>query len=106
MVITVLAYTNSFSGAFLFDDGHAILSNPQIQTFASPLKFFTPHPPGPVITFTLAVNYALGGFNPWGYHAEAYYNLALNLGDEGRIEEAHFNLSLLLAGREEREEDD
>lgn len=76
MVITVLVYGNSFSGAFLFDDGHAILSNPRIRTLLSPTGLFTVLPTGPVITITLVVNYALGGFNPWGYRA---VNLLIHL---------------------------
>ncbi|MFH1037174.1 MAG: hypothetical protein V1789_00705 [PVC group bacterium] len=77
VVITVLVYGNSFSGAFLFDEGQAILSNPRIRTLVPPAGLFTVLPPGPVITITLAVNYALGGFNPRGYRA---VNLLIHLG--------------------------
>ena len=77
MVITCLAYSNSFSGVFLFDDGLAIVDNPRIRSIDSPGDLFSVLPPGPVITVTLAINYGLGGLDPFGYHA---VNLLIHLG--------------------------
>lgn len=77
----LLAYANSFSGVFLFDDDHAILENPHIRRLW-PLSEALKAPPQstvagrPVVSLSLAVNYALGGLNPWGYHA---FNLAVHL---------------------------
>ncbi len=69
VAVTVLVYLNSFSGAFVFDDEHAILENPAVKTLRPPWEIFFPNPPGLVVNFTLALNYALGGFDVRGYHA-------------------------------------
>ncbi|HUI08142.1 MAG TPA: tetratricopeptide repeat protein [Verrucomicrobiae bacterium] len=79
----LLAYGNSFSGGFFHDDFGSIPENPTIRHLwpigpcLSP-----PHRGGlsvegrPLINLSLAVNYALGGFNVWGYHA---LNLAVHI---------------------------
>lgn len=77
-----LAYANSFSGAFVFDDFPAIRDNPTIRAL---WPLMTPlSPPGdtgiggrPLANLSLAVNYALGGTSVRGYHVG---NLLLHLG--------------------------
>lgn len=75
-----LAYLNSFAGPFVFDDEPSILLNPTIRSFATALG-----PPAeggltisgrPVLNFSLALNYALGGEAVGGYHA---LNLLIHL---------------------------
>ena len=81
VICGLLVYANSFSGVFLFDDVHAIVENPYIRSLW-PLSQAMSAPPQatvsgrPLVSLTLAVNYALGGLNPWGYHA---FNLAVHL---------------------------
>jgi tetratricopeptide (TPR) repeat protein len=72
----LLAYGNSFTGAFLFDDMGSITENPTIQRLwpiwqcLSPLRHGGLTVEGrPLINLSLAINYALGGYNVWGYHA-------------------------------------
>jgi len=77
----VLAYSNSFRGAFVFDDIRAIVNNPHIRQVL-PLSRSLSGPwdsavrDRPVVSFTLALNYALGGLEPRGYHL---FNLAVHL---------------------------
>jgi len=75
-----LAYHNSFTGPFVFDDAHSIVDNPTILSLGSAWR-----PPAdggltvsgrPVLNFSLAVNYALSGTDPWSYHA---LNLLIHL---------------------------
>src|ERR1700691_2412382 len=69
-----LAYANSFSVPFVFDDEASIQGNPTIHHLW-PLAPAL-HPPGngspvtgrPVANLSLAFNYALGGTRVWGYH--------------------------------------
>ena len=69
------AYANSFYAAFLLDDGPAIVENLTIRRlwpvgrvlFAPPAN--TTASGRPVVNLSLAVNYAMGGLQPWGYHA-------------------------------------
>ena len=76
------AYSGSFAGPLLFDDVPSIVNNPTIRRLwplSGPLC-----PPGggitvegrPVLNFSLALNYALGGTQVWSYHA---LNLLIHL---------------------------
>ena len=68
------AYAGSFRGPFLFDDLNSIVDNPSIRQLWS-LQVLTAPPSArttvgrPVVNISLAVNYAIGGLNVWGYHA-------------------------------------
>lgn len=73
-VAVAAAYLNSFHGAFLFDDVYHIIENERIRRVLPPWHLFAVE--RPLVEFSLAVNYSLGGLNPWGYHA---FNLAVHL---------------------------
>src|SRR4051812_34996201 len=78
----IAAYHNSLSGPFIFDDPSSIISNPTIRSLWPPWVPLSPPNAAitvqgrPVLNFSLALNYALGGTNPWGYHA---LNVAIHL---------------------------
>jgi hypothetical protein len=83
------AYSNSFHGHFIYDDITSIGTNPHIRQLWppwAPLRWPRPSTIAgrPVASFTLAVNYALGGLDVRGYHA-------MNLG-------FHLATALLLFG--------
>jgi tetratricopeptide (TPR) repeat protein len=71
----VAAYHGSFGGPFIFDDLPSIPDNPTIRRLGDLGAVLSPPPGGytvsgrPVLNLSLAINYALGGTNPWGYHA-------------------------------------
>jgi len=77
---TLLAYANSLGGPFVFDDVPAIVENPSIQSFRTAL--FPPAEGGvtvsgrPVLNVSLALNYAISGFDVGSYHA---LNLLIHL---------------------------
>jgi protein O-mannosyl-transferase len=65
MVAGLLAYANSFQGAFVLDDSSAIISNPSIRTLWPPWKAMwsprnTTVAGRPVVSLTMAVNSASG----------------------------------------------
>lgn len=64
----LLAYANSFSGVFLLDDVHAIVENSLIRRPGSLWAFFSTSI-RPVVDLSFALNHALGGLDPFGYHA-------------------------------------
>ncbi len=68
------AYANSFEGAFVFDDNHAIRQNMRIRSLW-PLDAVLSGR-RPVMDLSLAVNYAIGGLNPKGYH---FVNLLIHI---------------------------
>jgi len=71
----LLAWSNSLSAPFEFDDHASIIDNPTIRHLLPPAWLRPPATAGetvsgrPVLNFTLAVNYALGGLDVRGYHA-------------------------------------
>jgi tetratricopeptide (TPR) repeat protein len=73
--IGLAAYFNSFAGSFLFDDKLRIIDNPQIRRLW-PLWAIMAESTRPILELSLALNYAVGGLNPWSYHA---FNLAVHL---------------------------
>lgn len=71
----VLTYLNSFQGVFILDDPFAISDNDSIKDIEQFGKVLMPPPSGhpqagrPMLNLSLAINYAIGGMNIWGYHA-------------------------------------
>jgi tetratricopeptide (TPR) repeat protein len=86
IVPLLLAYSNIFNAEFTFDDNLTIFKNPALRNLwvPSPLQGHLTDDPylnqilyvRPVSEFSFALNYALGGFTPWGYHA---VNLAIHI---------------------------
>lgn len=71
----LLAYANSFSAPFVFDDETAVVNNPAIRQLW-PLSDALSPPLNsggasgrPLVNLSFAINYALGGLNVEGYHA-------------------------------------
>ena len=75
-----LAYLNSFTGPFVFDDEPSILGNASIRRFAT--AWWPPADGGltvsgrPVLNLTLALNHAVSGEQVWSYHT---LNLLIHL---------------------------
>ncbi len=81
VLAAMAAYHNSYGGAFVFDDNLWIVENPSIRQLWPIWQVLWPRDAGmvggrPVVSLTLAVNYALGGTDVWGYHA---VNLAIHI---------------------------
>src|SRR5215472_2203667 len=75
-----LAYANALRTPFIYDDSAAVVSNEHIRTLAMPDALFAarenPAAGRPVVNYSLALNYAAGGLDPFGYHL---VNVALHL---------------------------
>lgn len=77
----LVAYSNSLSGPFVLDDQESIVENQQIRDLTQPGAVLFPErelPTAgrPLVNLSFAVNYAIGGLDPLGYHA---VNIALHL---------------------------
>jgi len=72
-VVGVLTYANALRQPFMFDDMSAIVDNQQIRRLTDPRVLLPererPVSGRPLVNLSLAVNYALGGLDSWGYHA-------------------------------------
>ncbi len=81
VTVGVLAFATALGTPFFLDDGEAIERNPYIRSL-SPLSAALTSPPQsavsgrPLISLSLAVNYAAGGLTPTGYHL---WNLAVHI---------------------------
>ena len=68
----IAAYHNSLRGPLVFDDIPAVVDNPSIRHLWSARVLAPPLTAGtvgrPIVNLSLAVNYALGGIDPFGYH--------------------------------------
>src|SRR5271170_5006265 len=77
-----LAYGNSGSGPFVFDDRYSIVENASIRHLWPLWAVLRPDHGGmtvsgrPLVNLSLAVNYALGGLDPRGYHL---FNLIVHI---------------------------
>jgi protein O-mannosyl-transferase len=74
IAVTLVVYAGSFRGVFIFDDDSNILQNPNVRQLWPITRAMSAPPQSgvagrPIIALSLAINYALGGFDPWGYHA-------------------------------------
>src|SRR5438445_1838990 len=74
ITLGVLTYANSLSGPFLFDDQSSIVENRYIRQLWPPWRLM--HAPAnaittarPLVSLSLAINYALGGLDVRGFHA-------------------------------------
>ena len=77
----LLAYANSLSGPFVFDDRLSIVENASIRRWWQPSAVLFPERELPVagrplVNLSFALNYAAGGLNVVGYHL---VNIALHL---------------------------
>jgi len=68
-----LTYANSLSGPLLFDDQAAILTNTQIRRLWPPAEALAPPRDSvlasrPIVNFSFAINYAIGGLSVRGFH--------------------------------------
>ncbi len=77
-VLLILAgaavYADSFDGAFVFDNQLHIVESQQIRTLFPPWHLLDHR--RPVVQVSLAINYALGKLEPFGYHL---FNIAVHI---------------------------
>lgn len=69
----VVAFSNGLNGAFVFDDEPTIVNNRSIRELRNMAEIFSPPVDAttwgrPLANATLALNYAMSGLDPWGYH--------------------------------------
>jgi len=71
VLAALVAYSNSFSGPFVFDDLPSIVDNPTIRHLGSAFSPSIDSTAGgrPLLNLTFALNYALSGDSVWSYHA-------------------------------------
>ena len=76
-----LIYSNSLSGPFILDDQLSIVANQQIRHLSSLGDVLVPERELPVagrplVNLSFAINYAMGGLEPRGYHL---WNIAVHI---------------------------
>ena len=78
LAVGLIAYWNSFSGEFIFDDIKVIVTNESIRHLWPPWDSLVKwgSDTRPVVALSLAINYSINGLNTWGYH---FVNLVIHL---------------------------
>ena len=66
-VTALVVYGNNWHAAFILDDVPWVLKNQNIHSLWPPWMPF-PNTSRPVVQWSLALNYAMGGLNVVGYH--------------------------------------
>jgi hypothetical protein len=88
ILVSLFVYSNSFEGAFLYDDIHSIVLNPHLKNQENWLKYFWVPEMGsglvkqtsgyrPLLLFSYALNFWVGGGDAFGYHL---VNLMIHIG--------------------------
>jgi len=81
VVAGILCYAHTQGGVFVFDDDHSILDNPYILHLW-PISSAMSAPPQstlagrPIVSLSLALNYAVSGRDVWSYHI---FNILIHL---------------------------
>jgi hypothetical protein len=73
--LVLIAYSNTFTSSFHFDDNPSIVDNPTIKHVTMENIFILLGGIRPVVYLSLMFNYALGGLNVVGYHI---FNIAVH----------------------------
>jgi tetratricopeptide (TPR) repeat protein len=80
ILLSLIAYANTFQVPFVFDDEYYIVENQRIKDITNIPSFFIdikgPKGSNPLTLTTFAVNYYLGGLNTFGYHV---FNMMLHI---------------------------
>jgi protein O-mannosyl-transferase len=80
-ILAIVTYVNGLRGPFVFDDVQVIVENPHLRQLL-PLAVAAAAPAQsavagrPLVSLSLAINYAVGGLSPLSYHAA---NLAVHI---------------------------
>jgi len=74
----LIAYANCYRGVFLLDDSRSIHENVYIQDLTRPWQclFAGINVSRPIVSLSLAINFAIGDYNPIGYHI---FNVLIHL---------------------------
>jgi tetratricopeptide (TPR) repeat protein len=75
-VMVLIAYANSFTAGFHFDDTYSIVDNPYIKRVSLENIKYLLSTNRPVVNLTLMLNYQLSGLNVAGWHI---FNIAVHI---------------------------
>jgi tetratricopeptide (TPR) repeat protein len=75
----VLVYVNALGNPFVYDDVRGVVGNASIRELTSPYVRLVGDLSRPVLNLSYAVDYALWGFAPFGYHLTSVLLHALNV---------------------------
>jgi len=75
IIVAIFAYANSITGAFVFDDNVAIVTNPTLRHLDHVSQVLSPPSHSgntvsgrPIVNLSLAINYAISLDRVWSYH--------------------------------------
>jgi hypothetical protein len=75
-VLVLIAYSNTFTASFHFDDDAAIAENPNIKRVSPETLNAVLHTNRPIVNLSLMFNYAVSGMNVVGWHI---FNISVHI---------------------------
>ena len=78
-ILTVLLYASALDNPFVYDDFRLIVENPSIQNLSGVLTILARDVTRPLVTLSYALDTALWGTRPFGYHLTNVLLHALNV---------------------------
>src|SRR3990172_2364776 len=68
MLLAALVYANALRNPFVYDDHRMVADNPSLRDLSNPLFVLVFQPFRPAVTLSYALDYAIWGLDPFGYH--------------------------------------
>src|SRR5262245_30415147 len=78
-LLAVLVYAGALGNPFVYDDHAMVVGNPSLGDLANPLFVLVYQPFRPLVNVSYALDYALWGLEPFGYHLTGLLLHALNV---------------------------
>src|SRR3990172_3319573 len=68
MLLAALVYANALRNPFVYDDHRMVADNPSLRDLSNPLFVLVFQPFRPAVNLSYALDYAIWGLDPFGYH--------------------------------------
>ena len=68
VLLAALAHANALHNPFVYDDHRMVVDNPSLRDLSNPLFVLVFQPFRPVVNVSYALDHALHGLDPFGYH--------------------------------------
>ena len=79
MLLAVLVYSNALRNPFVYDDHRMVVENPSLRDLGNPLFVLVFQPFRPAVNASYALDHALWGLEPFGYHLTSLLLHCLNV---------------------------
>jgi len=79
VLLAALVYANALWNPFVYDDHRMVVDNPSLRELSNPLFVLVFQPFRPLVNASYALDFALSGLHPFGYHVTSLLLHCLNV---------------------------